>query len=148
MGYPLNEYLGPRAQYRSYLWLRHDYVETALAELGDTKAFSMIAARPDIQKLQIIGGKGAVEALLNSQHFNPEQGAPFMKALSQMVQNPSQRTLNPPHKIYAPGRNGGRGTGTPRDWSRCLASNETSDRRAHTSITESTLTLNSFLEDQ
>lgn len=88
MGYPLNEYLGPRAQYPSYFWLRHDYVETALAELGDTKAFSMIAARPDLQKLQIIGGKGAVEALLDSKYFNTVQGAPLMKALSQMVQNP------------------------------------------------------------
>ncbi len=88
IGYSLNEYLGSRAQYPSYLWLRHDYVETALAELGDSKAFSIIAARPDIQKLQIIGGKRAVEALINSKQFNAVQAAPLMKALSQMVQNP------------------------------------------------------------
>lgn len=88
MGYPLNEHLGSRAQYPSHFWLRHDYVETALAELGDTKAFSMIAAGPDIQKLQIIGGKGAVDALINSKHFNTTQGTPLLKALSQIVQNP------------------------------------------------------------
>ena len=88
IGYPLNEYLGPRAQYPSYSWLRHDYVETALAELGDARAFSMIAARTDIQKLQIIGGKNAVEALINSKLFNTVSGGPLLKALSQMVQNP------------------------------------------------------------
>lgn len=88
IGYPLNEYLGPRAQYPLYFWLRHDYVETALAELGDIKAFAMIAARPDVQKLQIIGGKVAVEALINRKIFNAVQGALLLKALSQMVQNP------------------------------------------------------------
>jgi hypothetical protein len=97
MGYALNEYLGPRAQYPSYIWLRHDYVETALAELGDAAQFSVILAhlktnsfQTEIQKLQIIGGKDAVEALVNSsKYFNTAWGGPFLKALSQMVQNPS-----------------------------------------------------------
>jgi hypothetical protein len=88
VGYPLNESLGSRVQYPSYFWLRHDYVETALAELGDTQAFSTIAARNDIQKLQLIGGKRAVEALIESRNFNTAQGRLSLKALSQMVQNP------------------------------------------------------------
>ena len=119
IGYPLNAYLGPRAQYPSYSWLRHDYVETALAELGDARAFAMIAARTDIQKLQIIGGKNAVEALINSKLFNPVSGGPLLKALSQMVQNPplpSNTDLR--RKPYACGKIGGQRTRIPPDSSR------------------------------
>jgi len=104
MGYALNEYLGPRAQYPSYFWLRHDYVETALAELGDAAQFAVIRAhlktnsfQTEIQKLQIIGGIDAVEALVNSSnYFNTVWGGPFLKALSQMVQSPPLPPDAPP----------------------------------------------------
>jgi hypothetical protein len=42
MGYPYNGYVGTRAP---YIWLRHDYVETALARLGDTKEFQVVVGQ-------------------------------------------------------------------------------------------------------
>lgn len=95
MGYPYNGYIGTRAP-SNLIWLRHDYVETSLARLGDRKEFDLIVAhmktqsfQREIQKLQIVGGKDAVEALVNSSnYFNTPWGRPFLKALSEMVQNP------------------------------------------------------------
>lgn len=95
MGYPYEGYIGTKAP-SNFIWLRHDYIETALAELGDAKQFDIIVAnlktssfQTEIQKLQIIGGKNAVEALINSNgYFNTMSGGYFLKALSQMVQNP------------------------------------------------------------
>lgn len=93
LGYPYGGYVGSAAP---YIWLPHDYTETALAELGDTKEFGAIVAhlqtisfQTEIQKPQIIGGKDAVEALINSSnYFNTVWGGAFLKALSQMLQNP------------------------------------------------------------
>jgi hypothetical protein len=93
MGYPYYGYVGTRA---TYIWLRHDYVETALAPLGDAKEFEIVVGQlktqsyqTAIQKLQIIGGKDAVEALVNSSnYFDIPYGKPFMPALSRMVQDP------------------------------------------------------------
>jgi hypothetical protein len=94
MGYAYEGYVGSKAP---FIWLRHDYVETALARLGDAKAFDVVVShlktqsfQTEIQKLQIIGGKEAVEALVNSSnYFNTSiWGKPFMAALSRMVQNP------------------------------------------------------------
>jgi hypothetical protein len=93
MGYPYGGYVGSKAP---FIWLRHDYVETALAQLGDTKAFEVVVSHlktqsyeTEIQKLQIIGGKAAVEALVNSSnYFDIPYGKPFMAALSRMVQDP------------------------------------------------------------
>lgn len=95
MGYPYHGYVGSRAP-SNLIWLRHDYVETSLAQLGDAKEFGIIVAhlrtnsfQTEIQKLQIIGGKNAVEALVNSSnYFNTVWGGPFLKALGQMVENP------------------------------------------------------------
>ena len=95
MGYPYHGYVGTRAP-SNLIWLRHDYVETSLAQLGDTKEFGVIVAhlktnsfQTEIQKLQIIGGKDAVEALVNSSNYlNTVWGGPFLKALAQMVENP------------------------------------------------------------
>ena len=93
LGYPYGGYAGSAAP---FLWLRHDYVETALAKLGDGSQFAIIVAhlktnsfQTEIQKLRIIGGKDSVEALVNSSnYFNTVWGGPFLKALSQMLQNP------------------------------------------------------------
>jgi hypothetical protein len=71
-------------------------VETSLARLGGPKEFDIIVAhlktqsfQTEIQKLQIVGGKDAVEALVNStNYFNTVWGRPFLKALSEMLQNP------------------------------------------------------------
>lgn len=95
MGYPDHRYIGTRAP-SNFIWLRHDYVETSLAELGDAKEFGIIIThlntnsfQTEIQKLQIIGGKDAVEALVNSSnYFNTAWGGLFLKALAQMVQDP------------------------------------------------------------
>jgi len=95
MGYPYNGYVGVRAP-SNFIWLRHDYVETSLARLGDPKEFDIIVAhlktqsfQTEIQKLQIVGGKDAVEALVNSSnYFNTVWGRPFLKVLSEMLQNP------------------------------------------------------------
>lgn len=95
MGYPFHGYIGPKGP-PNLIWLRHDFVETSLAQLGDAKEFGIIVAhlntnsfQTEIQKLQIIGGKDAVEALVNSSnYFNTVWGGVFLKALAQMVQNP------------------------------------------------------------
>jgi hypothetical protein len=95
MGYPYDGYIGTRAP-SNLIWLRHDYVETSLARLGDRKEFDIIVAhmktqsfQTEIQKLQIVGGKDAVEALVNSSnYFNTVWGRPFLKALSEMLQKP------------------------------------------------------------
>ncbi len=95
MGYLYNGYVGVRAP-SNFIWLRHDYVETSLARLGDPKEFDIIVAhlktqsfQTEIQKPQIVGGKDAVEALVNSSnYFNTVWGRPFLKVLSEMLQNP------------------------------------------------------------
>jgi hypothetical protein len=91
MGYPYNGYIGTRAP-SNFIWLRHDYVETSLARLGDAKEFNIIVAhlktnsfQTEIQKLQIVGGKDAVEALTNSSDYAWDR--PLLKALGEMVQN-------------------------------------------------------------
>jgi hypothetical protein len=94
MGYPYNGYVGSRAP---FIWLRHDYVETALAELGDAEAFAIIvhelqtnAFQTAILKMQIVGGKKAVSALLEAS-VNPAYAMfnqALFKSLSQMVQDP------------------------------------------------------------
>jgi hypothetical protein len=91
MGYPYNGYIGTMAP-NDFIWLRHDYVETSLARLGDVRQFKIIVNNPntgsfetEIQKLQIIGGRDAVEVLVNSSGY---WGQPFLKALSQMVEDP------------------------------------------------------------
>ena len=93
MGYPYNGYVGTRAP---YIWLRHDYVETALAQLGEDKEFEIVVGQlktqsyqTAIQKLQMIGETDAVEALVNSSnYFDIPYGKAFMPALSRMVQDP------------------------------------------------------------
>ncbi|HEY2460085.1 MAG TPA: hypothetical protein VGI16_04725 [Candidatus Acidoferrum sp.] len=95
MGYPYNGDIGSKAP-ANFIWLRHDYVETSLARLGDAKELQIIVAhlntnsfQTEIQKLQIIGGKDAAEALVNSSsYFHPVWGGAFLKALAQMVESP------------------------------------------------------------
>ena len=95
MGYPYEGYIGTKGP-PTFIWLRHDYVETSLAMLGDDSQFRIIVKhlnsnsfQTEIQKLQIIGGSRAVEALINaSRYFNGVWGRPFLKALPQMVENP------------------------------------------------------------
>jgi hypothetical protein len=92
MGYPYNGYVGTRAP---FIWLRHDYVETALAELGDAEEFAIIAHELHTNafqtaavKMQIIGGKKAMSALLEAS-VNPDYAMfnqALFKCLSQMVQ--------------------------------------------------------------
>lgn len=94
MGYPYNGYVGTRAP---FIWLRHDYVETSLAELGDAQDFAIIvrelhtnAFQTAILKMQIIGGQKAVAALLEAS-VNPAYAMfnqALFKSLSQMVQDP------------------------------------------------------------
>jgi hypothetical protein len=94
MGYPYNGYVGTRAP---FIWLRHDFVETALAELGDAEEFAIIvhelhtnAFQTAALKMQIIGGKKAVSALLEAS-VNPDYAMfnqALFKSLSQMVQEP------------------------------------------------------------
>jgi hypothetical protein len=94
MGYPYNGYVGRSAP---FIWLRHDYVETALAELGDAEEFAIIvhelqtnAFQTAILKMQIVGGKKAVSALLEAS-VNPAYAMfnqALFKSLSQMVQDP------------------------------------------------------------
>lgn len=94
-GYPYEGYIGTKAP-NNFVWLRHDYVETSLARLGEAHNFKIIvnnlntrSFQTEIQKLQIIGGRDAVEALVNSSnYFNTVWGQPFLKALSQMVEDP------------------------------------------------------------
>jgi hypothetical protein len=97
MGYPYTGYVGTKAP---YIWLRHDYVELALAELGDTKQFEFLAHHvspyayaPGMVQLQIVGGKKAVQALIDSaSSINPPAyGAytgPLLSTLAKMVENP------------------------------------------------------------
>jgi hypothetical protein len=97
MGYPYTGYVGSKAP---YIWLRHDYVELAMAELGDAKNFDIVARQvspyayePGIVKLQIIGGKRATEVLINSMSSinPPAYGAytgPLLSTLAKMVENP------------------------------------------------------------
>jgi hypothetical protein len=94
MGYPYKGYVGTRAP---FIWLRHDYVETALAELGDAEAFAIIvhelhtnACQTASLKMQIVGGEKAVSALLDAS-VNPDYAMfnqALFKSLSQMVQDP------------------------------------------------------------
>ncbi len=94
MGYPYQGYAGSRSP---YIWLRHDCAETALAKWGDAEAFDIIehelstnAYETAILKLQIIGGRKAMAALMELKFFNPAYVAsqPLMHALAQMVQDP------------------------------------------------------------
>jgi hypothetical protein len=92
MGYPFEGYVGTRSP---YIWLRHDYVETALAAWGDAEAFgdlehALHVNQTSILKLQVIGGKKAMAALLES-NTDPNYGVynpALFKALSEMVQDP------------------------------------------------------------
>jgi hypothetical protein len=80
-----------------YLWLRHDYVEAALATWGDAEEFGIVAHelrsnafQNAILKLQIIGGKKAVSALMDAD-INPGYAMfnhALFPALSRMVQDP------------------------------------------------------------
>lgn len=97
MGYPYTGYVGSKAP---YIWLRHDYVELALAELGDAKNFDIVARQaspyayePGDVKLQIIGGRRAMEVLIDSMSsINPPAYAaytkPLLSTLPKMVENP------------------------------------------------------------
>jgi len=97
MGYPYTGYVGSKAP---YIWLRHDYVELALAELGDAKQFEFLARHvspyayaPGMVQLQIVGGKKAVQALIDSaSSINPPAyGAytgPLLSTLAKMVEKP------------------------------------------------------------
>jgi hypothetical protein len=97
MGYPYTGYVGSKAP---YIWLRHDYVELALAELGDAKSFDIVAHHvspyvyaPGIVQLQIIGGRSAMEVLINSMSsINPPAYAaytkPLLSTLAKMAENP------------------------------------------------------------
>ena len=95
MGYPYEGFIGSKGL-PTFIWLRHDYVETSLAMLGDDSQFNIIVKHlntnsfeTEIQKLEIIGGRRAVEALINSSnYFNAVWGRPFLNALPQMVENP------------------------------------------------------------
>ena len=94
MGYPYGGYVGTKAP---FIWLRHDYVETALAELGDANEFAIVvhelqtnAFQTAILKMQVVGGKKAVSALLEAS-VNPAYAMfnqALFKSLSQMVQDP------------------------------------------------------------
>jgi hypothetical protein len=94
MGYPYQGYVGSKAP---YLWLRHDYVEAALATWGDAEEFGIVAHelrsnafQNAILKLQIIGGKKAVSALMDAD-INPGYAMfnhALFPALSRMVQDP------------------------------------------------------------
>lgn len=94
MGYPYKGYVGMRAP---FIWLRHDYVETALAGLGDAEAYAVIvhelhtnAFQTAILKMRIVGGQKAVSALLDAS-VNPDYAMfnqALFKSLSQMVQAP------------------------------------------------------------
>jgi hypothetical protein len=97
MGYPYTGYVGSKAP---YIWLRHDYVELALAELGDAKNFDIVARQVSpyayetgILKLQIVGGRKSVQVLINSMSSinSPAYAAytkPLLSTVSRMVENP------------------------------------------------------------
>jgi hypothetical protein len=92
IGYPNEGYAGSRAP---YVWVRHDYVETSLAKWGDAEEFAILERalqinQTSILKLQVIGGKKAMAALLES-NTNPNYGMynqALFKSLSEMVQDP------------------------------------------------------------
>jgi hypothetical protein len=92
IGYPNEGYAGSRAP---YVWVRHDYVETSLAKWGDAEEFAILEHalqinQTSILKLQVIGGKKAMAALLES-NTNPNYGMynqALFKSLSEMVQDP------------------------------------------------------------
>lgn len=92
IGYPNEGYAGSRAP---YVWVRHDYVETSLAKWGDAEEFLILEHalqinQTSILKLQVIGDKKAMAALLES-NTNPNYGMynqALFKSLSEMVQDP------------------------------------------------------------
>jgi hypothetical protein len=92
IGYRNEGYVGSRAP---YVWIRHDYVETSLAKWGDAEEFAILEHalqinQTSILKLQVIGGKKAMAALLES-NTNPNYGMynqALFKSLSEMVQDP------------------------------------------------------------
>jgi hypothetical protein len=92
IGYRNEGYVGSRAP---YVWVRHDYVETSLAKWGDAEEFAILehalqVDQTSILKLQVIGGKKAMAALLES-NTNPDYGMynqALFKSLSEMVQDP------------------------------------------------------------
>jgi hypothetical protein len=92
IGYRNEGYAGSRAP---YVWVRHDYVETSLAKWGDAEEFAILehalqVNQTSILKLQVIGGKKAVAALLES-NTNPNYGMynqALFKSLSEMVEDP------------------------------------------------------------
>ncbi len=93
IGYRNEGYVGSRAPYA--WWVRHDYVETSLAKWGDAEEFAILEHalqidQTSILKLQVIGGKKAMAALLES-NTNPNYGMynqALFKSLSEMVQDP------------------------------------------------------------
>lgn len=93
IGYRNEGNVGSRAPYS--WWVRHDYVETALAKWGDAEEFGILEHalqidQTSIVKLQVIGGKKAMAALLES-NTNPNYGMynqALFKSLSEMVQDP------------------------------------------------------------
>lgn len=96
MGYPYTGWAGSKAP---YIWLRHDYVEIALAQLGDQHNFEIVARQaspypPDttgLVKLKIIGGTKAMDALVALIASIPPKSRPYAKplmaGLARMVQN-------------------------------------------------------------
>jgi hypothetical protein len=92
IGYRNEGNVGSRAPYS--WWVRHDYVETALAKWGDAEEFGILEHalqidQTSIVKLQVIGGKKAMAALLES-NTNPNYGMynqALFKSLSEMVQD-------------------------------------------------------------
>ena len=93
IGYRNEGNVGSRAPY--YWWVRHDYVETALAKWGDAEEFAILehalaVDQSSILKLQVIGGKKAMAGLLES-NTNPNYGMynqALFSSLSAMVQDP------------------------------------------------------------
>ncbi len=93
IGYPYEGFAGSRAP---YIWVRHDYVETSLAKWGDAEEFAILEHalqinQTSILKLQVIGGKRAMAALLES-NTDPNYGMynqVLFKSLSEMVQDPA-----------------------------------------------------------
>jgi len=95
-GYPYQGYAGTRAP---YIWLRHDYVEVALAKFGDEKSLEISLRHPSpyadqagLVKFEIVSGQRSMNALIESiSQVDPRYAAntkPLMAALSRMVQNP------------------------------------------------------------
>jgi hypothetical protein len=108
-------------------------VETALAQLGDSKVFDLVvnhlktdSFQTEIQKLQITGGKAAAEALVKpSNYFDIPYGKPSMAALSRMVRNPPlPRTRAPRLGIFGNRRIGRRRTEMLPSSSKCLPTSE------------------------